>query len=544
MVDRPSRLAVMGPERAELRLPDGVTLVSDVYRPDAPGRFPALLMRQPYGRRIASAVVLAHPAWYAAQGYVVIVQDVRGRGDSGGDFRLLTDDAADGAATLAWAADHPACDGTVAMYGFSYQAMTQLLALAGAAKAGTKRPDAIAPAMGAWTIRDDWAADGGCFRLAGGLGWAVQMAVEQARLAADGPAFEALMAAAADVAAGRIRPRPAVMPLLDRYAPHYGLWLADGAAAFDMAPARALDGLTPDTPALFIGGWFDLMLKGTLAMHAAFAGPARRLIIGPWTHLPWSRRPGIVDLGPDACSDIDRETVRFLDHVLKGRGETGPPVRLFDIGARALVDFDAFPEPERLALGLASGGLAATTATDGRLTAEPGDGADRLVHDPWRPAPLIGGHAGQPPGLQDRAVLDDRADAAVYTSGALPKPLRIAGRMALELHVDCDMPSHDLHCTFSVIEPAGSRALTLATGHLRVRDASAPGPRRIDMGAVCTSVPAGARLRLSVQAAAWPAFAVNPGTGERPEDAHPMRAEVTTLTIQHAGSRLLLPVLS
>ncbi len=216
-------------------------------------------------------------------------------------------------------------------------------------------------------------------------------------------------------------------------------------------------------------------------------------------------------------------------------------MRLFDIGAKAWIDCDAFPKSAPTVFGLASSGLAATTSTDGRLVPEPGDGADRLVHDPWRPATLMGGSVGQPPGLQDRAALDDRTDVAVYSSEALAQPLRLAGRVALELHVGSDMPSYDLHCTFSWLDPSGSRALTLATGHLRVPDAAAAGPRRIDMGALCATIPEDARLRVSIQAAAWPAFAVNPGTGERPEDAQLITAGVTTLTIHHAGSRLLLP---
>jgi hypothetical protein len=540
MADVPAAYGVVGPERADLHLPDGVTLAADIYRPDAPGRFPALLMRQPYGRKIASTVVLAHPSWYASHGYVVIVQDVRGRGASSGDFRLLADDQADGAATLVWAAEHPACDGRVAMYGFSYQAMTQLLALAGAMKAGTKRPDAIVPAMGGWTIRNDWVADGGCFRLAGGLGWAIQMAVEQARLAGDLPAFEVLMTAAAEVSAGIVRARPTVMPLLERYAAHYGRWLTGDPDAFKIAPSHALEGLALDTPALFVGGWFDIMLKGTLAMHSAFSGPMRRLVIGPWTHLPWSRRPGGVDLGPAACSDIDRDTIRFLDHVLKQKGSPGPKVRLFDIGAKAWIDLDAFPDGDPRTFWLDSSGLAAATSSDGRLAPEPGDGSDTLVHDPWRPAPLTGGCVGQPPGLQDRAALDDRSDVAVYTTAALQETLRLTGRMALELHVSSDMPSHDLHCTISWLDPSGPRSLTLATGHLRVADPSLSGSRRIELGATCASLPEGSRLRISIQAAAWPSFAVNPGTGERPEDAHPLNSAVTTLTIHHAGSRLLL----
>jgi uncharacterized protein len=549
MAEAHAPLSVIGPERAELCLVDGVTLVADIYRPDAPERFPALLMRQPYGRRIASTVVLAHPAWYASHGYVVIVQDVRGRGNSGGAFRVLTDDAADGAATLAWAADHPACNGKVATYGFSYQAMTQLLALAGAAKAGTKRPDAMVPAMGAWSIRDDWVYEGGCFRLAASLGWAIQMAVEQARLADDHAAFDALMAAAGEVAAGRMSPRPVVMPLLDLYAPHYRRWLEDDAATFAAsAPAAALRDVRLDLPSLCVGGWFDGMLNGTLATHAAFADAAlapQRLVVGPWPHIPWTRRPGVIDLGPAASSDIDRETIRFFDHHLKGRGDAGPAISLFDLVSKAWIAFPRWPASAPMDLHLASRGLAATASTDGRLVADGGGpGSDRLVHDPWRPAPLAGGHLGEPSGLQDRASIDDRTDVAVYTSDALSEPMRIAGPVACELHVDSDMPSHDLHCTLSMLEPDGRRAIVLTSGHLRLVAGAASGPRHVAMRATCATLPVGVRLRLSIQAAAWPAFAVNPATGARPEDAHPISAMVTTLVIRHEGSGIRLPVLS
>ena len=74
--------------------------------------------------------------------------------------------------------------------------MTQLLALAGAARAGTKTPDALVPAMGAWSVRDDWAYEGDAFRLAANLVWACQIGAEGARLRGDRAAFTALVAAA------------------------------------------------------------------------------------------------------------------------------------------------------------------------------------------------------------------------------------------------------------------------------------------------------------------------------------------------------------
>jgi putative CocE/NonD family hydrolase len=106
-------------------LSDGVALVSDHYYPSSAlhgdGPWPTLLMRQPYGRDIASTVVYAHPIWFARQGYHVVIQDVRGRGDSEGEFYAFRHEARDGAETIAWLRKHPACNGRIGMYGFSYQ---------------------------------------------------------------------------------------------------------------------------------------------------------------------------------------------------------------------------------------------------------------------------------------------------------------------------------------------------------------------------------------------------------------------------------------
>ena len=96
-----------------------------------------------------------------------------------------------------------------------------------------------------------------------------------------------------------------------------------------------------------------------------------------------------------------------------------------------------------------------------------------------------------------------------------------------------------------LVEPDG-RAVTLTAGHLRVVEAAAPGRRRIAMRGLCCTLYPGQRLRLSLQAAAWPAFAVNPGTGSRPEAAAAMQAQAIVLALRHGAerpSRLLLPVL-
>ncbi|HZV10351.1 MAG TPA: CocE/NonD family hydrolase, partial [Novosphingobium sp.] len=142
-------------------LADGTRLDADVYRPDAPGDYPMLLQRQAYGRRIGCTLCYAHPAWYAAQGYVVVVQDVRGRGSSTGVFHPGLHEAADGAAAVEWAARLPGANGRVGSFGFSYQAYNQLLAATGNCPSLV----AMVPAMGPWDAARHWMFENGALRL-------------------------------------------------------------------------------------------------------------------------------------------------------------------------------------------------------------------------------------------------------------------------------------------------------------------------------------------------------------------------------------------
>src|SRR5260221_14327848 len=125
MRDQLTMLEVAPPLVVSMRTRDGVRLDADVYRPAGAGPFPVLLMRQPYGRKIASTVVYAHPSWYAAHGYIVAIQDVRGAGTSEGTFKLFEHERADGADALAWAAALECGQGCAGLTCFSYQATTQ-----------------------------------------------------------------------------------------------------------------------------------------------------------------------------------------------------------------------------------------------------------------------------------------------------------------------------------------------------------------------------------------------------------------------------------
>lgn len=538
-------LAVIGPRTRSMRTADGVRLDADIWAPDAPGRFPVLLMRQPYGRSIASTLVYAHPAWYAAQGYIVAVQDVRGTGTSEGGFTLFEAEQADGAEAVAWAADLPGSTGRVGMYGFSYQGNTQLLALAGGAA-----PGALAPAMVGWDLRTDWAWEGGAPLLAAGLGWGVQMGWLRAVHDGDKPAAAAFQAAAR--APPLHEPGRAMPDVMRRYGhlSHYPAWLSTPAPDpywNAIAPRARLAAHGLDVPMLHVGGWYDQMLMGTLDCHAAACrGTAsQRLLIGPWMHQPWGRQVGTVDFGPAASSPVDAAQVAWFDRHLKDMdADTGPALTLFDLGARVWRGLGEWPDLSPMTLYLGGGGRAAATTVDGTLVNEPAAAAaDYLVHDPWRPVPSLGGHASQPGGMQDRRVVDDRADVACFTATPLDLRLFLCGRVRAELWVEADQPSFDLSVVLSMVAPDG-RVWNLTQGHRR---ASASGRVDVSLRATCATVPAGHALRVSVAGACFPAYSVNPGTGSPAHEAQAEDERVITLRIGHGGttaSHISLPAVA
>lgn len=533
-------------ETAAMTTRDGVRLDADIWRPASGGPYPALLMRQPYGRAIASTVTYAHPSWYARHGYVVVVQDVRGRGTSQGNFDVFAQEVKDGADAIDWVSRLPGTSGTVGMYGFSYQGISQWLA------AASRHPalKAIAPAMSAWDIRTDMAYENGAFRLVGMLFWGAQMGAGNAEHAGDQEAQHALTVATRALPLNDPVPAwPAVMERYGRYS-HYGDWLdrPNPDPYWDQRSPRAHAGAV-DLPTLHIGGWFDFMLGGTLAGWRAMQGKrSQRLVIGPWGHMPWTRSVGGVDLRPEADSPIDQLQIRWFDHWLKGIDAglmNEPAARLFELGSKRWRDFVAWPEPTRESWYLTSDGRASVTVASGQLQRAPGEqGEDRIVHDPFRPAPSVGGHCSAPVGPVDRSAVDHRTDVLTFSTAPLTSDLHLAGEVALELFCEADQPSFDLSVAVADVTPEG-RAITLATTHARCTQ----GAERIALTVrgMCARIASGHAMRLSIAAAAFPGYELNPGTGARGRAARLVDQRITTLTVQHGGatpSRLILPVVS
>jgi putative CocE/NonD family hydrolase len=530
---------------------DRVRLDADVYRPDAEGEFPVLLMRQPYGREIASTVVYAHPIWYAAQGYIVVIQDVRGRGTSEGEFKLFESEIEDGYDAVEWAARLPGSTGEVGMYGFSYQGMTQLYA----AIAQPPALKAICPAMIGFDLYEDWAYENGAFCLQANLGWGIQIAAETARLKGDAESHRLLAIAAKNLPLSDAVPTRS--SILTNLAPDcfYHTWLEhDTPDEYwrNLSPKTYLDKL--NLPMLHIGGWFDTFMRGTIHLYQAMVAkgaPDQKLIVGPWAHIPWSRKVGGIDFGEMANSPCDRAQIRWFNHFLK-RQQSGfsaeYPLQLFMMGANDWFYYPNWNDDPAIAYALESTGLAGMNDQDGKLV--PSDlrsleddrsptTPDVLVHDPWRPVPALGGHASYPSGPQERSQLDGRSDVLTYTTAPLPEPLHLMGDVIVSLDCESDSPSFDLSAVLSEVRPNGT-VYNFTQGYIHVKPGQKTRPLSFSLQPTCMQVKAGHAIRLSLSPACFPAYPVNPGTGQRVSEAKRFDQQIITIRIHPATSHIRL----
>jgi uncharacterized protein len=559
-------------KNVEARMRDGVVLRADVYRPDTPGRFPVLLQRTPYSKNPGGRDETFRRL--AASGFVLIVQDSRGRYTSDGVARPH-DEAEDGHDTVQWAAGLPYATGKVGMFGTSYLATTTLQA----ASEGPSQLAAIQPSAAYGNRYEDLVYQGGAFYLTDGLAWNLGQAADVRRRAG-------LAAGERDSAIGLTPHQQALfrqswlwhVPLktldaleLRRFAPGYFEMLDHPTYDAYWEPSNIsarYDGF--DVPALHIVGWYDVFAHGTIKNFVGLRTHARterarrhqRLVVGFWPHAqPGARdtRVGDVDFGPDAAVDIAALRARWFACWLKDEGCAafeGPPVRLFVMGENRWRDEDDWPlaRAKPTAYYLRSGGRANTRHGDGALSTD-AQGAhppDRFLYDPWDPVPTspAPGYSRLP---ADQRAIEERPDVLVYTTEPLAQPLEVTGPISVVLWVASSAPDTDFTVKLVDVLPDGTARL-LTDGILRTRyrmsnitttllDPGTPTELTIDAGVTSNLFKAGHRIRLEISSSNFPRYDRNPNTGGPFGEESTLRpAEQTVFHDTARPSRVILPL--
>ena len=552
---------------------DGVTLYSDVYRPNSPDKFPVILMRTPYDKSVDWAVSPAQDI--VARGYVLIIQDVRGRYTSEGEWYPFKHEQADGYDTVEWAASLPCSNGKVGMMGASYVGATQMLA----AISAPPHLAGIAPNVTASNYHDNWTYQGGAFEQWFDQNWTTQLARNtldrfidkntDARVGAptlplaDYPVFNF----------GELPPDDHLTALI---APYYGDWLAHpdyDAYWKQWSIEEHFSNIA--VPMLQVGGWYDIFSDGTLRnyMGAKAHGASQtvrthqRLLMQIGGHAGFGRRIGDLDFGPHALENPYVDVILdWYDYLFKGlhnQFATDKPVKLFVMGANEYRQEDDWPPPEAKSLKyfLHSQGRANSLRGNGSLsTSTPkSEPADEYVYDPANPVPTTGGplccaQALMEPGPRDQRAVENRDDVLVYSTGPLEQDLDVTGPVSASLFVKSSAVDTDFTGKLVDVAPDGF-AMNVAEGILRMRyrdsreHASLMNPGqtyqiKLDLWSTSNVFLRGHTLRLEISSSNFPRFDRNLNTGE--EIKFGRRFVSATNTIFHDAqhpSALVLPVI-
>jgi len=518
---------------------DGIVLRADIYRPKSDGKFPVLLQRTPYDKR--GGVEFGLRA--AARGFVAIVQDVRGRYTSDGEWYTFKNESNDGYDTVEWAAALPYSNGKVGMWGGSYVGATQMLT----AIAHPPHLAGICPVVTASNYHENWTYQGGAFEQWFDESWTSGLAQDT---------FNRKVDDETNAREGMWKLPLADYPLFnfpahgkptatDSLAPYFLDWLAH--PNYDDYWKRwSIEEHYADinVPALTIAAWYDIFLGGSLRNYMgikAHGGEAarsgQRLLVTIGGHAGGGRKIGEVDFG-SAAEEYDENniTLDWYDYLFRGvQNEFAKQkaVRIFVMGANQWREEDDWPlaRARETKYFLHSAGKANSLRGDGKLStsAPASEPPDQYVYDPANPVQTIGGPLccdghHLPPGPRDQRPVEARDDVLVYSTPPMSQDMEVTGPLSVELYAKSSTVDTDFTAKLVDVGPDGF-AQNLSEGILRARYRDSrekpslinPGEvykLDIDLWATSNVFRKGHVLRLEISSSNFPRFDRNLNTGE------------------------------
>ncbi len=524
-------------QKALTPMRDGVVLATTVITPKPAGKYPVILMRTPYGREVSAA---AAPFW-VERGYTVVVQDTRGRGDSGGTFDPFNTEVQDGFDTLEWIKNQPWCDGNIGMIGASYGGSVQWSA------AVTHHPNlkCIIPQVSPPEPVRNVPWDHGVFLLGGNIWWA--------RIVMDKDADLGSMQSVLPVKGMLTTPLSQVdNKLLGRNVPFYDAWLSRSTmdkwkGAFSLEQVAQVK-----IPVMHVSGYWDGDGIGTKLHWEALRANKHNsqwLVFGPWSHaFNTTSKLGGIDYGSSAILDLDPLYLRFFDTYLKGMSvkmDAEPKVRMFFSGANTWLKLPDWPAPSsRSVTWNFAGGKASGSASKGELSLQ----ASKLPSDSYDYDPmLVAKHAKDMQVGDDSQTLfvdlkDARTGYLIYKTKPFESRTALSGPTDCELYVSTSARDGNFHIMLGDQRKDGRIQLLGMPGNHRLTW-TPKGFRKVKPGEVVklTIRPwefahvfePGHRLVVMVSSDAFPTFARNPGTGE--PDATATRMVKATHTIHRSA---------
>lgn len=524
----------------KMKTRDGAELVADAAIPDKPGKYPVILVRTPYGRKSS----MLGSDMYVQRGYAYVVQDVRGREESGGEWDPFIHEQLDGVDTVDWVAKQDWSDGNVGMIGGSYLGYVQWAA----AVQHPKALKCIVPQVSPPDAFNNLPYDHGAFMLFADLWWLNLVKDKQTHMELAG------------------KPAPGVknltnLPLshLDQDVlgvkiPIFQKWLDRETMAGWKGYDHSAQADKVTIPVLHVSGWFDGDEAGTMLhwekRRQAGLNDRQWLIYGPWEHsFNVKTSIGDINYGPDSVIEIDSTYLRFFDTYLKHKNvgwDKQPKVKAFLTGANrwlTLLDWPDAKASQANRLYLHSDGPANGMDGVGRLSdKKPGtEEPDRYTYNPAAakvPKSLLNGS----PLEADLKLPDseDRQDSLWYRTAALTSPLTLMAPIRLDLYFKTSAKDTDFFAILFDEDEKGARHLFGQAARFRASYMNGNDKRvlltpdklyhvQLRLWDVAHQIAKGHRLGLIVASDDFPGFARNLNTGEPIKNATRMVAASQTI---------------
>src|ERR1700719_4270268 len=464
-------------QTADVPMRDGIALRADIWRPSSDGRFPVLVYRTPYGRKSAEKeyTTFEHAV---ERSYGVLIQDVRGRYDSGGEFRPYENEGHDGFDTIEWAAGQSWSNGDVGSFGLSYPGAVQWLA----AVENPPHLKAMVPAMTFSTPQNFFYA-GGAWDLSW-IEWIWDNIAHDIRAKRNlsGPKSYSEAIEAWEKQGEKMLSQVPLNKLaeLQGIAPYYYDWLSHPPedAWWDWAELRNKY-VNVHASVLNLSAWYDdnygpegatTNFKGLLQARKSEPDPRTHLLLGPWVHGVDSTgrtKAGDRTFGPAAAIDYDEVVLRWMDHYLKGldNGVAGEsPVRYFVMGPDEWRESQTWPPAAKMTPYYLSGGhhgnAANRTRTLSPAIPEISKSSSTFRSDPQNPVKNI----YSPSGAHDYRDLATRNDVLTFDSSPMKSDMEVTGPIRADMYMACDCRDVDLYVRLLDVAPDGTALNLMSPG--------------------------------------------------------------------------------
>jgi putative CocE/NonD family hydrolase len=519
---------------------DSITLATDIYKPKGAGAWPVILIRTPYNKDQNQADGI----YFASKGYVVVIQDVRGKYKSSGVFIPFLNEVEDGKLTIDWIIKQPWSNKQIGYYGTSYGGFC-----------GLSLSDGKHPALKAifnnsgWLTNQKVIEEGGATNLLLGIPWTYTF-TRTNTMRRPNLRFDSLL---------KILPVPNILNGFG-----FNDWWRDLNTLLQVN--RNFRYQNVKLPIMHITGWFDFTMKGTMDFYervSKYKHAEQKLVIGPWTHgqinFSDSTKVGAEDLGPEAAYGINKlreEALNWFDHHLKSAQPLSKKNELFVLFENKWISIDKpiQGKPKRLYLSSEKGANSKTG--DGKLVLDKSSKMryDTFTYDPLKPVPTNGGanfhFFPNYLGIRDQRNLQSRRDLLVYISEPAESNTVVLGNPSIDLSITSSAATTDFTVKLFIVDDnSGSRKLiTDAIKRVGPMDKKyKPGEVykiTVDLGHTAFSVKKGQRVGIEITGSNFPKFERNLNTVEKFADAS--KAKPAHQKVYHSKpypSSLTLPIL-